>query len=92
VPVVAVSSVPPPTGIEDLAEAIEEHRERTDLAERRLRSRRLSALREFVTEHGEGGLRRLGGRREAGAFLGGRDPDESVSALREALEGLEAKT
>jgi LAO/AO transport system kinase len=91
VPVVAVSSVPPPTGIEELADALDEHRERTDLIERRLRSRRLSALREFVAEHGEGGLRALGGRREAEAFLGGRDPAESVSALREALEAQEAK-
>src|SRR5215203_5604499 len=53
VPVVAVSSVPPPTGIDALAEALDAHRERLDLAERRLRARRLSALREFTAEHGE---------------------------------------
>src|ERR671936_923567 len=45
VPVLAVSSVPPPTGIDELADALEAQRERTDLAERRLRARRGAALR-----------------------------------------------
>jgi LAO/AO transport system kinase len=86
VPVLAVSSVPPPAGIEELAGAMEAHRERTDLHERRLRSRRLSALREFVAEHGEGALRRVGGRREAESFLAGQSPERSVSDLVRALE------
>ena len=47
--------------------ALDAHRERIDLAARRLRARRLSALREFTAEHGESALRALGGRREAAA-------------------------
>jgi LAO/AO transport system kinase len=86
VPVLAVSSIAPPTGIEELAEALEAHRRRTDLRERRVRSRRLSALREFVAEHGEGALRRIGGRREAERFLVGQSPERSVSDLVRALE------
>src|ERR671921_591719 len=41
VPVVPVSSVPPPSGIDELASALEEHRARVDLPQRRLRARRL---------------------------------------------------
>jgi LAO/AO transport system kinase len=88
VPVLAVSSVGQPTGVEQLVRALNAHRQSTDLEERRLRSRRLSALREFVTEHGEGALRRVGGRREAERFLGGQDPEESVTDLLRALEEI----
>src|SRR6266540_4420993 len=52
VPVLAVSSAPPPTGIEELADALEAHRGRTDLTGRRVRARRGAALREFAAEHG----------------------------------------
>jgi LAO/AO transport system kinase len=86
VPVVAVSSVPPPSGITDLADALDAHRERTDVAERRLRARRASALREFTAEHGEGALRALGGRREAERLLAAEDPSADVTALVEALK------
>jgi LAO/AO transport system kinase len=86
VPVVAVSSVPPPAGIEELAEALDSHRERIDLVERRLRARRLSALREFGAERGERALRALGGRREAERFLAGQPPEASVSELVRRLE------
>jgi LAO/AO transport system kinase len=86
VPVLAVSSLAPPEGIEELARALEEHRERTDVGERRLRSRRLSALRELVAEHGEGALRKLGGRREAERLLDSRPREESVSDLLRVLE------
>jgi len=86
VPVVAVSSVPPPTGIDELADELEAHRGRVDLAQRRLRARRLSALREFAAEHGESGLRGLGGRREAQRLLESRSPGESVADLVAALE------
>jgi LAO/AO transport system kinase len=86
VPVVAVSSVSPPTGIDELAEALDAHRERVDLAERRVRARRLTALREFTAEHGEAALRSLGGRREARRLLDGRDRAESVAELVAALE------
>ena len=86
VPVLSVSSLAPPQGIEELAGALEAHRARTNLDERRLRSRRASALRELVDEHGEGALRRIGGRREAERLLSGRPPGESVSDLLRALE------
>jgi LAO/AO transport system kinase len=86
VPVVPVSSVPPPTGIAELADAIEAHRERIDVAERRLRARRASALREFVAEHGERALRALGGRREAERLLASEDPAANVNALIETLK------
>lgn len=86
VPVHAVSSMAPPEGIEELAAALEAHRADTNLDERRLRSRRASALRELVDEHGEGALRRIGGRREAERLLSARPPGESVSDLLRALE------
>jgi hypothetical protein len=57
-----------------------------DVGERRLRSRRMSALRELVDEHGEGALRRLGGRREAERLLSDQPRGESVSDLLQALE------
>jgi LAO/AO transport system kinase len=86
VPVVAVSSLPPPEGVEELVTALEGHREDMDVGERRLRSRRMSALRELVDEHGEGALRRLGGRREAERLLSDQPRGESVSDLLQALE------
>jgi GTPase len=86
VPVVAVSSVAPTSGIDELVAALEGHRERVDLPERRLRARRLSALREFTAEHGESALRELGGRREAARLLEGRSPGESVAELVATLE------
>jgi LAO/AO transport system kinase len=86
VPVVAVSSVPPPSGIEELAEALDAHLEGLDLGARRARSRRASALREFAAEHGERALRALGGRREAERFLAHQDPSADVDTLVAALE------
>ena len=86
VPVLAVSSVPPPSGIEALADALDAHRESTDLAERRVRARRGAALREFAAEHGERALRDLGGRRAAERLLDEQDPRASVTDLLEALE------
>ena len=86
VPVLAVSSVPPPSGIEELADALEEHRERSDLSARRVRARRGAALREFTAEHGERALRELGGRRAAERLLAGQDERASVTDLLGALE------
>jgi LAO/AO transport system kinase len=86
VPVVAVSSVAPPSGMHELTAALDAHRERIDVAERRLRARRLSALREFTAEHGESALRGLGGRREALRRVEARPERESVAALVAALE------
>jgi LAO/AO transport system kinase len=86
VPVLAVSSVPPPSGIEELVDALDAHRESTDLAGRRVRARRGAALREFTAEHGERALRDLGGRRAAERLLDEQDPHASVTDLLEALE------
>jgi LAO/AO transport system kinase len=86
VPVVAVSSVPPPSGMDELTAALDAHRARIDVAERRLRARRLSALREFTAEHGESALRALGGRREALRLVESRPESESVAELVGALE------
>jgi LAO/AO transport system kinase len=85
-PVVAVSSIPPPAGIADLAEALDAHRVRIDLSERRLRARRASALREFTSEHGDRALRALGGRREAEQLLAAQDAGLGVNALVACLE------
>jgi LAO/AO transport system kinase len=85
VPVVAVSSISPPSGIGELADALDGHRAQLDLPARRLRSRRQMALGELVAEHGEAALRALGGRREAERFLAGQDPALDVTGLVDAL-------
>jgi LAO/AO transport system kinase len=85
VPVIAVSSLPPPSGIPELADALAAHREQLDIPARRLRSRRLTALRELVAEHGEATLRALGGRREAERLLAAQDPSLDVPELVAAL-------
>jgi LAO/AO transport system kinase len=84
--VVAVSSVAPPAGIDELADALDAHRERLDLPARRLRARRMHALADFAAEHGERGLRALGGRRKAERWLGDQDPALDVPSLLEALD------
>jgi LAO/AO transport system kinase len=86
VPVLAVSSVPPPSGIPELADALDAHRERSDLQGRRMRARRGAALREFTAEHGERALREMGGRREAERLLQGQDAAAGVTELVSALE------
>jgi LAO/AO transport system kinase len=85
VEVVAVSSVAPPSGIDELVGALDGHRERVDVPERRLRARRMSALADFQAEHGERGLRALGGRRAAERWLADQDPGLDVPALERAL-------
>jgi LAO/AO transport system kinase len=85
-PVVAVSSIAPVVGIGELIEALDAHRAALDLPARRLRARRLHALADFVAEHGERGLRALGGRRAAETWLGHHDPSLDVPALERALE------
>ena len=84
--VVAVSSVPPPQGIDGLLQALDAHRDRLDLRARRLGARRAHALADFVAEHGDRGLRSLGGRREADRWLATQDPGADVPALIRALE------
>jgi LAO/AO transport system kinase len=85
-PVLAVSSPPPGEGIDELIEALRARRAELDLSQRRLRSRRAQALSEYEREHGERGLRALGGRREAQQLLRGEDPQLEVPALVAALE------
>jgi LAO/AO transport system kinase len=85
-PVVAVSSVPPPSGIDDLADALDAHRASADVTASRVRARRLAALAEFTLEHGESALRERGGRREAEKFLAEQDPGLPVSELVRRLE------
>ena len=83
----AVSSVPPPSGIDELVAALDGHRAGLDIPAARLRARRMAALAELVAEDGEGALRSLGGRREAARFLAGQDPALDVAGLRSALRG-----
>jgi LAO/AO transport system kinase len=81
----AVSSTAPPAGIDELVEALEQHRAGLDLSARRLRARRMHALADFVAEYGERGLRALGGRREAERWLAEQDPGIDVPALERRL-------
>jgi LAO/AO transport system kinase len=84
--VLAVSALPPGAGIDELAEALDAHRARIDLPKRRLTARRMHALADFTAEHGERGLRALGGRREAEKWLSRQDPGLDVPTLQRALE------
>ncbi|HYP48895.1 MAG TPA: GTP-binding protein [Thermoleophilaceae bacterium] len=86
VPVLAVSSLAPPSGIAELADALDAHRRTLELAGRRIDRRRMAALREFTAEHGERALRALGGRRQAERLLAEQDERSDVNALVEALE------
>jgi LAO/AO transport system kinase len=86
VPVVAVSSIPPPTGMEELGRALDAHRATLDLPAVRLRGRRLAAVREFTAERGEAALRVLGGRRGAERLLAGQDPALGTGELIALLE------
>jgi LAO/AO transport system kinase len=89
---VAVSSLPPPTGIDELVQGFARHwlelnrDEGRKLTERRLQGRRAAALTDFAVEYGERGLRALGGRRAIQALLGEQDPGMDVPALVAALE------
>jgi LAO/AO transport system kinase len=83
--VLSVSSLPPPSGIDELIEAISEHRGGLDLAAHRLRARRAGALSDFALEQGERGLRALGGRGGAEALLSEQDPGLEAPALLELL-------
>ena len=84
--VVAVSSLPPASGIEELVAALDAHRDGLDIAAARTRARRLGALADFVAEHGERGLRSLGGRRAAERLREGQDPALEQPALLGVLE------
>jgi LAO/AO transport system kinase len=84
--VLAVSSLPPADGIDELMAALDDHRAALDVSERRLQARRAGALGDFAHEHGERGLRALGGRGAAEALLSAQDPGLEVPALVAQLE------
>ena len=87
-PVVAVSSLPPPSGIDALVAAIDAHRDSLDIAASRRRARQLAALADFAAEHGERALRALGGRRAAERLLAGAEPELTTAQLAERLEQM----
>jgi LAO/AO transport system kinase len=86
VKVLAVSALPPPAGVEELVAALDERRAALDIEARRETARRAAALRDFVVEHGEQGLRALGGRRGGERLLAEQRPGMAVPALVTALE------
>ncbi|HEV3071154.1 MAG TPA: ArgK protein [Solirubrobacteraceae bacterium] len=86
-PVLAVCAMPPPSGIEELLEALEEHRANLDLPKRRLSARRAGALSDFANEHGERGIRALGGRAAARNWLDQQEQELDEATLVRILEG-----
>jgi len=84
--VLAVSSLSPPKGIEELVAALDDHRRQLDVIARRLRARRAGAVLDFAEEHGERGLRAVGGRRAAERLLGEQNPGLDTRALVSVLE------
>src|SRR3954467_4301432 len=84
-PVLLVSSLAPTTGIAALPAALETPRATLDPSHR-VTIRRLGALADFVHEHGERGLRALGGRRAARRLLEAQPPELDEPALLGTLE------
>jgi LAO/AO transport system kinase len=85
-PVLAVSSLAPDSGVEELIGAFDRHRAESDVPARRAAARRAGALEDFAREHGERGLRALGGRRGAEQLLVEQNAGLDSVALVEALE------
>jgi LAO/AO transport system kinase len=85
-PVIAVTALAPPSGIEELASVLEEHRKGLDIHRRRLHARRAGALRDFANEHGERGVRAVGGRIAARNLLDEQDESLDEPALVNFLE------
>jgi LAO/AO transport system kinase len=84
--VVAVSSLSPVSGIDELVAALDAHRSGLDVGARRVAARRAGALADFLVEHGDRGLRAIGGRRAAVALLAEQDPGADAPTLLSALE------
>jgi LAO/AO transport system kinase len=90
--VVAVSSIPPPTGIDELMQGFAQHWCELNqngglaLAERRLQLRRAAAITDFAIEFGEHGLRTLGGRRAAERIVIEESPNLDTASLLRVLE------
>lgn len=85
-PVVAVSSLAPASGIDELVAALDAHRAGLDVAARRVAARRAGALADFAAEHGEAGLRAVGGRRSAQRLLAQQDPAADIPTLVRVLD------
>jgi LAO/AO transport system kinase len=85
-PVVAVSSVAPVSGVDELVDALAAHREALDVASRRVAARRAGALADFIAERGDAGLRALGGRRAGARLLAEQDPAADIPTLLSVLE------
>ena len=81
----AVSALPPGTGIGELMQALDDHRARIDAGARRLATRRAGALADFISEYGAQGLRAVGGRRSAERILIAQSPDLDGHSLVEIL-------
>jgi len=84
--VLAVSSLAPTRGVDELLAALDAHRASVDLAGRRTHARRAGALLDYLAEHGERGLRALGGRRAAERLLAEQDPALDERTLVGVLE------
>ncbi|MBA2763985.1 MAG: ArgK protein [Thermoleophilaceae bacterium] len=85
VPVLAVSSLPPARGVEELIEALDHHRAGLDLVAIRSSARRSAAIGEFSAEYGERALGALGGRRGAERLLAEQPSGAAVNELIAAL-------
>jgi LAO/AO transport system kinase len=85
-PVVAVSALAPVRGVDELLAVLDQHRAGIDVSERRLATRRAGALADFISEHGQRGLRALGGRRAAARWLAEQEVSADVPGLVSALE------
>ncbi len=92
VAVLAVSSIAPPSGIDELVNALDSHRTSIDLPAHRLRARRRQALADFAEEYGQRGLRALGGRREAELWLADQDPNLDALVLADLLAERAARS
>ena len=90
--VVAVSSLPPTSGIDELVQRLRRHwlaltrDDGAELRAHRAHVRRAGALTDFALEHGERGLHALGGRRAAERWLAQQDPALDEATLTGMLE------
>lgn len=84
--VLQVSSLPPAVGVDELIDAVEDHFSSLNLTKHRARARRLAALDSFTFEHGERGVRALGGRRAAEKLLAQQDEKLGHRELRQLLD------
>ena len=80
-PILLVSSLPPAVGVDELIDAVELHGTTINLPARRTAARRAAALDAFAHEHGERGLRALGGRRGAEKLLSEQPPEAGMHRL-----------